>query len=87
MSAARKRHLRAAPSPAEILRDEITAICSQMDRRLGNRAGTAEKAVYFYWWPPSESTSVEVLTRLHADAVRFLVDVMDRQREEIAPWP
>jgi hypothetical protein len=87
VTAARKRQLGAAPSPAEILRDEITAICSQMDRRLGNRAGTAEKAVYFWYWPPGDVSSVGVLTNLHADAVRFLVDVMERQREEIAPWP
>ncbi len=87
MTAARKRHLSAAPDPAAVLRQEITAICQQIDRRYGNRAGTAEKAVYFYWWPPSESTSVEVLTNLHRDAVSFLVKAIEREREELAPWP
>jgi hypothetical protein len=85
MTAAAKRHLRAAPDPAEVLRHEIAEICAQIDVRLGSRAGTAERGTYFWYWPPRDITSIKVLTRLHADAVRFLVDVMDRQREELAP--
>ncbi len=85
MTAARR--LRAAPDPAAVLRKEIAAICQQIDRRYGNRAGTAEKAVYFWYWPPGDVSSVEVLTNLHRDAVSFLVKAIDREREELAPWP
>lgn len=33
------RHLAVAPTEAEVLREEITTICHQIDRRLGNRPG------------------------------------------------
>ena len=70
MSAA--RHLRVAPDPAEFLRADITAVCLQIDRRLGNPPGTAERGTYFWLWPPEDVSSLDVLTRLHTDAVTFL---------------
>ncbi len=55
---------------------EITAICAQIDRRLGNATGTAERAIYFYWSPDADD---DVLTRLHADAVSVLHNITDRE--------
>jgi hypothetical protein len=66
------RELQSPPIEAESLRAEIFDLGQQIDRRLGNRPGTAEKAVYFWHWPPNPNTGVDVLTRLHADAVEFL---------------
>ena len=63
-------HLRIAPEPSEILRAEITELAAQIDRRLGNPPGTAERAIYFWFWPRVDD--LDVLTRLHADAVGFL---------------
>lgn len=65
-----RRHL--PPTEAEILRQDITAVCAQADRRLGNPLGTAERGIYFWYWPASSVSSINVLTRLHADAVAFL---------------
>lgn len=64
------------PSPPHradrrVLAEEITAICDQIDRRLGSPPGTAEAGVYFWYWPPG-GQSTELLTRLHADAVAYL---------------
>ncbi|HOB50963.1 MAG TPA: hypothetical protein PKK01_16880 [Mycobacterium sp.] len=72
MSAARR--LRIAPTAAEVLADEISAICEQIDRRLGNPPGTAEAGLYFWLWPPGD-LDADVLTALHADAVTFLLDL------------
>ncbi|MDQ1245788.1 MAG: hypothetical protein QG597_155 [Actinomycetota bacterium] len=69
MSAA--RHLHIAPSAAEVLADEISAICEQIDRRLGNPPDTAEAGLYFWYWPPGD-LDADVLAALHADAVDFL---------------
>ena len=70
------RHLRIAPHPAEILRAEITALCAQVDLRLGNPPGTAERGIYFWHWPPDSVTDPAVLARLHADAVALLFDTV-----------
>ena len=65
---------------AELLRQDITAACAQIDRRLGNPAGTAERGVYFWYWPASSVSSVDVLVvQLHADAVAFLLDTIVSQ--------
>lgn len=70
MSAA--RHLRIAPSAEEVLRRDITEVCIQIDRRLHNRHGTAERGLYFWLYPPDDAIGAEVLTVLHRDAVAFL---------------
>lgn len=70
MSAARR--LRIAPEPGEVLRAEISDICAQIDRRLGSPPRTAERAIWFWYWPPDSTTTTAVLTRLHADAVGTL---------------
>lgn len=69
MSAA--RHLHVAPTDAEVLADEIAAICDQIDRRLGNPPDTAEAGLYFWLWPPGD-LDTDVLAALHADAVAYL---------------
>lgn len=74
MSAA--RHLRMAPSPEDVLRLEIAEVCAQIDLRLGNPPGTAARGIYFWFWPPGSVTSPTVLTRLHADAVVLLFDIV-----------
>ena len=66
------RHLAVVPTEAETLVDEIRGICDQIDRRLHNRPGTAERGVWFWFWPPDPAVSIDVLTRLHADAVAYL---------------
>ena len=66
------RHLHVVPSEAELLAADIRNICQQIDRRLGNRPGTAARGTYFWLWPPDPLPDVSVLTRLHADAVKFL---------------
>lgn len=63
-----------APTEAEILTDEIRAVCHQIDRRLDNRPGTAERGLYFWLWPPAD-LDADVLTRLHADAIEFLHNI------------
>lgn len=73
MSAA--RHLRAAPDPAVILREDIRELCRQIDMRLGHRPGTAERGCFFWYWPPDEITDPVVLARLHADAATFLATI------------
>ena len=65
------RHLAIAPTEAELLADEIRAVCHQIDRRLDNRPGTAERGIYFWLWPPAD-LDADVLAKLHADAVAFL---------------
>jgi len=65
---------------AELLVDEIRAICHQIDRRLDNRLGTAERGLYFWLWPPDPAVSIEVLTRLHADAIEFLHNLTTTER-------
>ena len=61
------------PTEAQLLRNEITAICHQTDRRLGNPPGTAEQGLYFWLWPPTD-LDAETLTNLHTSAVKFLHD-------------
>ncbi|MDQ1247529.1 MAG: hypothetical protein QG597_1899 [Actinomycetota bacterium] len=68
------RHLRLAPTDAEVLAGEISAICAQIDRRLGNPPGTAENGIYFWLGPPGWQ-SAEVLAALHRDALTFLLDL------------
>ena len=69
------RHLAVVPTEAETLVDQIRAICDQIDRRLDNRPGTAERGVWFWLWPPDPAVSIEVLTRLRADAIEFLHNI------------
>ncbi|MCB1290350.1 hypothetical protein [Mycolicibacterium sp.] len=71
-------HLRIAPEPSEILRAEITELAAQIDRRLGNPPGTAERGIYFWYWPRVDD--LDVLTALHADAARFLLDTIKENR-------
>lgn len=59
-------------TPTETLFGEIAEICAQIDRRLHNRPGTAEKGLYFWLWPPGPYTDAEVLDVLRADAATFL---------------
>lgn len=74
MSAARR--LRIAPTAAEVLADEISELAAQIDRRLANRPGTAEQAIYFWHGPPGWQ-GVDLLTRLHADAVALLAQIVN----------
>ena len=76
VTAARRRHLAVAPDPADVLRADIRAICRQVDVRLGNPPGTAERGLYFHLWPPQGVTNVDVLVELHRDAVKFLCDLV-----------
>jgi hypothetical protein len=80
MSAA--RHLRVTPSAAEVLRQEISDLCVQIDRRLHNRPGTAERGLYAWFWPPDPSTPLNVLTNLHADACKFLHTIVTAPKEK-----
>lgn len=66
MSAARRPRI--APSDAEVLADEIAELAAQIDRRLGNPPGTAERGCYFHYWPLDDELPCEVLSALHADA-------------------
>lgn len=70
MTAARRLHL--APTESEVLADEIAEVCAQIDRRLGNPRGTAERGCYAHLWPLDMELACAVLTALHADAVEFL---------------
>lgn len=79
MSAA--RHVRVTPSAAEVLAREIADVCLQIDRRLGNRRGTAERGVWFWLWPPDPLPGLDVLTNLHADAVEFLHNIVRTPKE------
>jgi hypothetical protein len=36
--------------------------------------GTALRGIYFWLWPPSPTTTIEVLRNLYADACRWLRD-------------
>jgi len=74
VTAARK--LQSPPTEAESLRAEISDLGHQIDRRLGNRPGTAERGIYFWHWPPDAVVSVDVLTRLRRDAAQFLHDLI-----------
>ena len=66
-------HRTRTPTEAELLRRDIAAVCHQIDRRLHNLPGTAERAVWWWYGPPyPEFDNVPVLTRLHADAVQSL---------------
>ena len=77
------RHLAVAPTAAQVLRQEITDICAQIDHRLHNRAGTAERGVYFFY---SESLAdIDVLTRLRADALNHLHNLTDSPKEKSTP--
>lgn len=65
-------HGDSARDEAEALIEDIACVCAQIDRRLGNRAGTAERGTWFWYYPPNPAVSLDVLARLHLDAVRFL---------------
>ncbi len=69
-------HSISARDDAEALVDDIAAICKQVDDRLGNRAGIAERGVWFWYYPPDPNVGVEVLTALHRDAVAFLAGIV-----------
>lgn len=69
-----------APTEAQVLCEQIHEIGLQIDRRLGNRAGTAEKGVWFWYWPPHPGVGVEVLTALRRDAVEFLAGITAREK-------
>ncbi len=69
------------PTPAQLRRQAITTVCAQIDQRLGNRRGTAERGLWFWLWPPHPNTSTEVLNRLHADAVGFLNDLTNTPKD------
>ena len=73
MSAA--RHLHITPTAAEVLSDEISELAAQIDRRLANRPGTAERAIYFWLYPLDDELPCEVLSALHSDAVAYLHDL------------
>jgi hypothetical protein len=75
------RHLTVPRTAAQALRQEITDICVQIDHRLGNRAGTAERGVYFWHWPPDAVVSIDVLTRLRADAIKYLQNLTNSPKE------
>jgi len=79
MTAARK--LQHAPTAPQVLREEIYQIGRQIDRRLGNRPGTAERGIYFWLWPPDSLNDLGVLARLHADAIEFLHDLTTTPKE------
>jgi hypothetical protein len=49
----------------------IAAIGDHIDRHLGNTPGTAERAIYFWWWPP-EDCAPETLQILHQEAQSLL---------------
>ena len=52
---------------------KIRRIANELDARYGNAIpGTAERALYMWFWPPSESTSVETLCYLLGDARDWL---------------
>ncbi|OBG70284.1 hypothetical protein [Mycobacterium sp. E3305] len=71
---------RVAAAHAELLteglRFEIYDVCRDIDHRLGNRLGTAEKGCYFWLWDDDTRgrhiTSIEVLAALRRDAVAYL---------------
>lgn len=69
------RQQRTAPDPREALADEIAELCTQIDRRLGNRRGTAERGIYFWLYPRGARLACEVLAALHADALAYLHDI------------
>jgi hypothetical protein len=54
------------------LRRQISDVCAELDKRWGNAAGVAERGVYYWYWPPSPSTGLDVLVNLHRDALAFL---------------
>ncbi len=63
------------PPEAEIRAElvaKIADVCAQIDQVHGNTPGTSERAVYWAFWPPSESTSIEVLCNLLNDARVYL---------------
>jgi hypothetical protein len=71
--------LRPTPTSVDLLRQDIADICQQIDRRLDNKPGTAERGTYFWYWPPEEIHSTEVLAALHSDAVEFLAGITGTQ--------
>jgi hypothetical protein len=52
--------------------DGISRVGAEIDRCYGNLPGAAERGIYWAYWPPSESTGIDVLMSLYADACRFL---------------
>lgn len=74
--------LRLAVDPALLLRQDITAVCAQIDRRTGNPVGTAERGTYYWLWPPADVVSLDVLRSLHRDAVDMLHDITHRKETD-----
>lgn len=54
------------------LEDGIAAAAAQLDRRNGTPSGTALRGLCWAFWPPSESTPIDVLERLYDDAQTFV---------------
>ena len=65
---------------ADTLRSEIAQVCLQIDRRLHNPPGTAERGLYFWYWPPVPSLGADTLAALRADAVEFLAALSEHRR-------
>jgi hypothetical protein len=57
---------------ADELKAGIVAAAAELDRLNGTNPGTAERGIYFWYWPPSESTGIDVLRKLYADAIGFV---------------
>lgn len=65
------------PSEAELLVYDIATVCAQIDTRLGNPLGTAERGCYFWYGPPPRpDLSPDVLAALHRDAVEMLHSIV-----------
>lgn len=54
-----------------VLVDGIAQACAEIDARLGNRPGTAERGCYFWYWPPDPNLGIDVLVALYRDALTF----------------
>lgn len=65
---------------ADTLRSEIARLCIQIDLGLDNPIGTAERGLYFWYWPPVPSLDVDTLAALRADAVEFLAALSEHRR-------
>ena len=54
------------------LQTKIAVICAEIDARDGKQLGTTERALYWAYWPPSRTTSIENLVFLLNDARDWL---------------
>lgn len=65
---------------AERLAVRIAEVCAEIDTRLGNPPGTAERGCYFWYGPPPcPDLGPDVLTALHRDAVTMLAGIVAAQ--------